>query len=75
MAVVLIFVFTIVFIALSVPIGISIGLSTLLAMMMTGNVGTALIAQKAFTGVDSVYSERPTHDIRWYFQAAREGRR
>lgn len=53
MAVVLIFVFTIVFIALSVPIGISIGLSTLLAMMMTGNVGTALIAQKAFTGVDS----------------------
>lgn len=53
MAVALIFVFTIVFIALSVPIGISIGLSTLLAMMMTGNVGTALIAQKAFTGVDS----------------------
>ena len=53
MAVVLIFVFTIIFIALSVPIGISIGLSTLLAMMMTGNVGTALIAQKAFTGVDS----------------------
>lgn len=53
MVVALIFVLTIVFIALSVPIGVSIGLSTLITMSVTGNVGTALIAQKAFTGVDS----------------------
>jgi len=53
MVVALIFILTIVFIALSLPIGISIGLSTLITMQMTGNVGTALIAQKAFAGVDS----------------------
>lgn len=53
MVVALIFILTVLFIALSLPIGISIGLSTLLTMQLTGNVNTALIAQKAFSGVDS----------------------
>lgn len=53
MVVALIFILTVVFIALSLPIGVSIGLSTLISMQVTGSVGTAIIAQKAFAGVDS----------------------
>ena len=38
---------------LSVPIGISLGTATAITMLLTSNIDTVMIAQKAFTGLDS----------------------
>lgn len=41
------------FISLSIPIGISLGLATLITMMLTSNIPVIMIAQNAFTALDS----------------------
>lgn len=41
------------FLALSVPIGISLGISTAITMYFTSSVPLTMIAQTAFTGIDS----------------------
>ena len=38
---------------MSVPIGISLGTATAITMMLTSNIDPIMIAQKAFTGLDS----------------------
>lgn len=53
MAVVILFSFLFLFIALTVPIGIALGISTALTLTLTGNISTMIIAQNAFTGLDS----------------------
>lgn len=53
MAVILLFLFLFTFIALTVPIGIALGLSTALTLALTSNIPTMIIAQNAFTGLDS----------------------
>jgi len=40
-------------ILLSVPIGVSLGVATSVTLMFTSNIDTMMIAQKAFTGLDS----------------------
>jgi C4-dicarboxylate transporter DctM subunit len=42
-----------IFLGISLPIGISLGLATLITMFVTDSVPTILIAQSAFTGIDS----------------------
>ena len=42
-----------VFLSVSLPIGISLGLATLITMITTESIPTILIAQSAFTGIDS----------------------
>ena len=42
-----------VFLSVSLPIGISLGLATLITMIATESIPTILIAQSAFTGIDS----------------------
>lgn len=42
-----------VFLSISLPIGISLGLATLVTMVATESVPAILIAQSAFTGIDS----------------------
>lgn len=53
MAVIVLFLFLFLFIALTVPIGIALGLSTALTLALTSNIPTMIIAQNAFTGLDS----------------------
>lgn len=43
----------IIFIALSLPIGISLGFSTLITIITSSDIPSILIAQNAFTGLDS----------------------
>ncbi|MCD1146635.1 TRAP transporter large permease [Peptoniphilus sp. KCTC 25270] len=50
---ILLFILLAVFVSISLPIGISLGLSTLLAVILTTNIDSAMIAQTAFTGLDS----------------------
>jgi C4-dicarboxylate transporter DctM subunit len=42
-----------VLIMLSVPIGVALGVATSLTLVLTSNIGPVMIAQKAFTGLDS----------------------
>ena len=53
MEAILIFSILIVTIAFSIPIGITLGLSTWIMMLFTSNIPMVMIAQKAFTGLDS----------------------
>lgn len=53
MEVIILFSFLFLFIALTVPIGIALGLSTGLTLALTSNIPTIIIAQNAFTGLDS----------------------
>ncbi len=41
------------FLSLSVPIGISLGLATMITMVFTSTIPVIMIAQTAFTGIDS----------------------
>lgn len=41
------------FLTLSVPIGISLGLATMITMIFTSSIPVIMIAQTAFTGIDS----------------------
>lgn len=38
---------------LSVPIGVALGVATSLTICLTSNIGPVMVAQKAFTGLDS----------------------
>lgn len=49
----ILFLFLFFFISLSVPIGICLGLSTALTLLLTSKIPTMIIAQNAFTGLDS----------------------
>lgn len=49
----ILFLFLFFFISLSVPIGICLGLSTTLTLLLTSKIPTIIIAQNAFTGLDS----------------------
>ena len=42
-----------VLIMLSVPIGVALGVATSLTICLTSNIGPVMVAQKAFTGLDS----------------------
>ncbi len=42
-----------VLVMLSVPIGVSLGVATSLTLVLTSNIGPIMVAQKAFTGLDS----------------------
>ncbi|MEA4992785.1 MAG: TRAP transporter large permease [Oscillibacter sp.] len=42
-----------VLVMLSVPIGVSLGVATSLTIILTSNIGPIMVAQKAFTGLDS----------------------
>jgi len=42
-----------VLIMLSVPIGVALGVATSLTIVLTSNIGPVMVAQKAFTGLDS----------------------
>ncbi|WP_369283319.1 TRAP transporter large permease [Oscillibacter sp. GMB15532] len=42
-----------VLVMLSVPIGVSLGVATSLTIVLTSNIGPIMVAQKAFTGLDS----------------------
>lgn len=53
MNVIILFVVFFVLMLLSVPIGISLGTATAIAMTLTSNIDPVIIAQKAFTGLDS----------------------
>jgi C4-dicarboxylate transporter DctM subunit len=53
MEIILMFGFLIVFLVLSVPIGIALGLATALTMSLTSNIPLVMLAQNAFTSMDS----------------------
>ncbi len=53
MAVIMLFSLLFLFIALTVPIGIALGLSTVLTLTFSTNINTMMVAQNAFTGLDS----------------------
>ena len=53
MEAILIFSILIVTIAFSIPIGITLGLSTWIMMLFASDIPMVMIAQKAFTGLDS----------------------
>ena len=55
MEAILIFSILIVTIAFSIPIGITLGLSTWIMMLFASDIPMVMIAQKAFTGLDSNY--------------------
>lgn len=53
MAIALLLSLLVLFLALTIPIGISLGLSTAITMYFTSQVPLTMIAQTAFTGIDS----------------------
>lgn len=53
MEAVVLFAFLFFFISISVPIGICLGLATTLTLALTSKIPTIIIAQNAFTGLDS----------------------
>jgi len=53
MDIVLLIVLLFLFLSLSVPIGISLGLATMITMVFTSTIPVIMIAQTAFTGIDS----------------------
>mgnify|MGYP000890514520 FL=1 len=53
MDIAVLFGFVALFLALSLPIGIALGLATALTMFLTSPIPLTMIAQTAFTGLDS----------------------
>lgn len=53
MNIALLFIIFFTLILLSVPIGVSLGVATSVTLLLTSKIGTVIIAQKAFTGLDS----------------------
>ncbi len=53
MNIVLLFGIFFVLIMLSVPIGVALGVATSMTICLTSNIGPVMVAQKAFTGLDS----------------------
>lgn len=53
MQAIILFAFLFFFISISVPIGICLGLATTLTLVLSSKIPTIIVAQKAFTGLDS----------------------